>query len=101
MEKVETGTLWLVISIAGVLIMILLSIIGFFLSRLVTDVKKVIEETGKNKGRIELVEQQLINDVKRIEQMTQMELKIMSEKVGDLAESVKILVFGSSNLKGK
>lgn len=101
MEKVESGTLWLVVGIAGALITILLSIIGFFLVRLVSDLKKVIEDNGKNKGRIELVEQQLINDVKRIEQMTQMELKIMSEKVGDLAESVKILVFGSSNLKNK
>lgn len=94
MEAVSTGTLWLVIGISGTLITILLGIIGFFLSRLISDVKSVIEETGKNKGRIELVEQQQQNDVKRIEQMTQFELKVMSEKVGELASSVNALVFG-------
>lgn len=94
MGEVSTGTLWLVVGISGTLITILLGIIGFFLSRLISDVKSVIEETGKNKGRIELVEQQQQNDVKRIEQMTQFELKVMSEKVGELASSVNALVFG-------
>jgi HAMP domain-containing protein len=94
MEDVNTGTLWLVVGISGTLITILLGIIGFFLSRLISDVKSVIEETGKNKGRIELVEQQQQNDVKRIEQMTQFELKVMSEKVGELASSINRLVFG-------
>lgn len=93
-STISTGTLWLVVGIAGSLIMILLGIIGFFMSRLISDVKSVIEETGKNKGRIELVEQQHENDIKRIEQMTQFELKVMSEKVGELASSVKTLIFG-------
>lgn len=100
MEGVSNGTLWFVVGIAGSVIIILLAVIGFFLSRMISDVKQVIDETGKNKGRIELVEQQSLNDVKRIEQMVQIELKIMSEKVGDLADSVKILIFGQQN-KGK
>lgn len=80
---------------------VLLAIVGFFLKRIVDDLKHVIEETGKNKGRIELVEQQQANDTKRIEAMTQLELKVMTEKVnimadkvGDLAKNVQILVFG-------
>jgi uncharacterized protein YoxC len=100
MEGVSNGTLWFVVGISGSVIIILLAVIGFFLSRMISDVKQVIDETGKNKGRIELVEQQSLNDVKRIEQMVQIELKIMSEKVGDLADSVKILIFGQQN-KGK
>jgi hypothetical protein len=100
MEGVSSGTLWFVVGIAGSVIIILLAVIGFFLSRMISDVKQVIDETGKNKGRIELVEQQSLNDVKRIEQMVHIELKIMSEKVGDLADSVKILIFGQQN-KGK
>ena len=47
---------------------------------------------GKNKGRIELAEQQQINDTRRIEQMTQLELRVMSEKVGNLADNVNIFV---------
>lgn len=80
---------------------VLLAIVGFFLKRIVDDVKHLIEETGKNKGRIELVEQQQVNDIKRIEAMTHLELKVMTEKVnimadkiGDLANNVQILVFG-------
>jgi hypothetical protein len=98
MEQAEVGTLWMIISIAGFVITMLLGVIAFFISRIINDVKCVLEETGKNKGRIELVEQQQINDVKRIEQMTQMELKVMSEKVGNLADNVNMLVFGKSGM---
>lgn len=88
-----------VISIAGGIISLSFIIIGFFLSRLVGDLRNCIEETGKNKGKIELVEQQQRNDTRRIEEMTQLELKQMSSSVShlskdvsDLSKSVNILV---------
>lgn len=93
-STINSGTLWFIIGIAGFLIAILITILGFFIARIINDLKTSIEENGKNKGRIELVEQQLQNDVKRIEQMTQFELKFMSEKVGELASSVNKLIFG-------
>lgn len=83
--------LWFFIGTSGSVILICFSIIGFFLRRIVSDLKQVIEENGKNKGRIELVEQQQQNDIKRIEQMTQMELKLMSEKVREMSDNVKTL----------
>jgi uncharacterized protein YoxC len=88
----NNDTLIFIISIAGSIIGLSFLIIGFFLSRLVGDVRHCIEETGKNKGKIELVEQQQRNDTKRIEEMTQLELKQMSHSVNELSKNVNILV---------
>lgn len=82
----------LILGIAGSVIVILLTVLGFFLARVISDVRKNTEEIGKNKGRIELAEQQQINDTKRIEEMTQLELRNMSRSVTDLSNSVNILV---------
>jgi len=83
---------YLLLGIAGTVILILFTIIGYFLRIIHNDAKKAVEETGKNKGRIELVEQQLNNDVKRIEQTTQLELRNLATTVQDLSISVKKLV---------
>jgi uncharacterized protein YoxC len=88
----SNDTLIFIISIAGSVIGLSFLIIGFFLSRLVTDLRNCVEETGKNKGKIELVEQQQRNDTKRIEEMTQLELKQMSHSVNELSKNVNILV---------
>jgi hypothetical protein len=82
----------LILSIAGSVILILMTILGWFLARVITDVRKNTEEIGKNKGRIELVEQQQINDTKRIEAMTQLELRNMSHSVNELSKNVNVLV---------
>lgn len=82
----------LILSIAGAVILILISVLGWFLGRIITDVRKNTEEIGKNKGRIELVEQQQINDTKRIEAMTQLELRSMSHSVNELTKNVNVLV---------
>lgn len=82
----------LVLGIAGVIIMLLVSILGYFLKVVHTDVKSAVVEAGKNKGRIELVEQQLNSDVKRIEQTTQLELRSLAENVNRLSASVEQLV---------
>jgi len=82
----------LTLTVAGAIILLLLTVLGFFLARVITDVKSNTSEIGKNKGRIELVEQQQINDTKRIEEMTQLELRVMSEKVGNLADNVNVFV---------
>jgi len=93
LNKIMEGqTVTLILSIAGGTISLLLLIIGFFMSRLVSDVKSNTSEIGKNKGRIELVEQQQINDTKRIEELTQLELRVMSKSVTDLSNNVNTLV---------
>lgn len=81
-----------VLSIGGIIITLSFTIIGFFLNRLVNDIKSALEEGGRNKGRIELVEQQQINDVRRIEERTQIELKALTENVGELSKNVNVLV---------
>lgn len=88
----HTEILELALGIAGGLVFVLLTIIGFFVARVVTDVRKNTSEIGKNKGKIELVEQQQINDTKRIEEMTQLELKSLSQNVSVLSDNVNTLV---------
>lgn len=80
------------LGIAGSIIMVLFAIIGYFLRVIHADVKFAVQETGKNKGRIELVEQQLNSDVKRIEQTTQLELRNLAQTVAKLSISVDQLV---------
>ncbi len=81
-----------ILGLAGAFILLLFAIIGFFLKIVHSDIKKAVEEVGKNKGRIELVEQQLTSDVKRIEQNTQLELRNLADQVGKLTSNVQMLV---------
>jgi len=76
---------------AGTIISFLMGIIGFFIVRLLNDVKRVIQDTGKNKGRIELVARQQENDIKRIEERTQLELENLTKNVSLLTENVNAL----------
>lgn len=88
----STELLTILLSISGAIMLTLFSIIGYFLKIVHGDAKKAIEELGKNKGRVELVEQQLNSDVKRIEQTTQLELRNLASTVGKLSNSVEQLV---------
>ena len=84
--------IYFIASVIGGLVVVLFSIIGYFLKVLHSDIKYTVNEVGKNKGRIELVEQQLTSDVKRIEQTTQLELRNLAENVSQLSKSVEKLV---------
>ena len=71
---------------------LLMSIVGFFLHRVVNDLKKYIELTLENKSRIDLVEQQQKNDIKRIEERTQIELQQLTKNVNALSKNVHDLI---------
>ena len=88
---------------AGTIIALLIGIIGFFIARVLNDVKKVIEETGKNKGRIDLVARQQENDIKRIEERTQIELNNLTKNVCTLSENVNnlVVILADNGLKKK
>ena len=90
-----------IISISGTLLLLLLSAIGFFISRFILDVKRTSIEVGKNKGKIELVQQQQMNDIKRIEERTRLELHTLTTNVGVLSDNVNSLVIAlaKKNLK--
>ncbi len=80
---------YFVLGISGSMILLLIGVISYFLKMVHGDVKKALIETGKNKGNIELVQQQLNNDVKRIEQTTQLELRNLATTVNKLSVSVE------------
>lgn len=81
-----------IVTLGASILGILIAIIGFFISRLINDLKKVVIDTGKNKGRIDLVAKQQENDIKRIEERTTLELCNLSKNVKNLTENVNSLV---------
>ena len=91
-EAIDNSTLILVLSVAGGIIMISLAIIGFFLRSFIKtihdDVKSNTTEAGKNKGRIELVEQKQEQDKLHLEQMTQVQIQGLATEVKGLTANV-------------
>jgi phage-related minor tail protein len=78
---------------------VVFSIIGYFLKQVHSDLKKVREdlqkvvtENGKNRGRIELVEQENRLKLQRIEEVTQNEIKHLAEQVNELTTQVRRLI---------
>ena len=88
----DNNTLLFLLSLAGTIIVLLIAITGYFLRIVHADTKKAIEDCGKNKGNIELLQQQLNSDVKRIEQTTQLELQNLARTVHELSGAVNNLV---------
>lgn len=69
-----------------------IAIIGYFLRMIHMDVRKVVEDQGKLKGKIELVEQESRLKYQAIQEQTQLELKNLARSVGDLTETVRELI---------
>jgi hypothetical protein len=81
------------------LISLLLTVIGYFLRGLHSDLNKVmdeqkniIENQGRLKGKIELVDNESRFKYDAIEKMTQLEIKHMAEQISELTTSVKKLI---------
>ena len=81
----------------------LLGIIAYFLRDLHSQYKEhkksseiknlhFSEEIGKLKGKIEMVQQQAVNDITRIEQITQLKLDQISKDVAELTKIITQLV---------
>jgi hypothetical protein len=69
-----------------------ITIIGYFLKIVHSDVRKNTEEQGKLKGKIELVEQEARLKYQAIQEQTQLEIKNLAKNVGDLADTVRQLI---------
>jgi hypothetical protein len=86
---------WIVASLVG--------LIGYFLRdlhvqykehKVSSDTKNLhfSEEIGKLKGKIEMVQQQAVNDITRIEQITQLKLDQLTKDVAELTKIITQLV---------
>jgi hypothetical protein len=71
---------------------IIFAIIGYFLRLVHTDVRKVVEDQGKLKGKIELVEQEARLKYQAIQEQTQLEIKNLARSVSELSDAVKQLI---------
>lgn len=78
---------------------IIVAIIGYFLRMAHTDLKKVmdnlvkvLEEQGKLKGKIELVEQESRLKYQALAESTQLEIKNLAKNVSELSLAVKELI---------
>lgn len=71
---------------------IVFAIIGYFLRMVHMDVRKVVEDQGKLKGKIELVEQEARLKYQAIQEQTQLEIKNLAKNVSELSDAVKQLI---------
>lgn len=85
--------------VAFTVITVLISAIGYFLKSLHNDLrdvmdeqKNIIENQGKLKGKIELVDNEARFKYDAIEKMTQLEIKHLAEQISELTQSVKKLI---------
>jgi len=95
----ESWVIAIILSISGTII----AVIGFFLRNVYGNIskniesltfenQKRIEEQGRLKGKIELIEQEHRLKYQLIEETTQHEIKNMANKVGQLSDVVGDLV---------
>ena len=78
---------------------VIVAIIGYFLRAAHMDLKKVmdnqtkvLEEQGKLKGKIELVEQESRLKYQALMEQTQLEIKNLARNVSELSTAVKELI---------
>jgi hypothetical protein len=83
---IDSSTIWLFIIGTGT------AIIGYFLKIVHSDVRKNTEEIGKQKGKIELVEQEARLKYQAIQEQTQLEIKNLAKNVSELSSAVKQLI---------
>jgi hypothetical protein len=88
----DVNTIKFILWLSAILIGILITIVGFFLVRIVADVRHNTSNIGKNRGTIELVKQKQESDIERVDKTTQLELQNLTVQVGTLTTSVQQLV---------
>ena len=98
-QQLNTDIVMAFNEIAFTVITVLMSVIGYFLKGLHTDLKvvveeqkKIIETQGRLKGKIELVDNESRFKYEAIEKMTQLEIKHLAEQITELTQSVKKLI---------
>lgn len=98
-QQLNTDIVMAFNEIAFTVITVLMSVIGYFLKSLHTDLKTVVEEQkkiietqGRLKGKIELVDNESRFKYEAIEKMTQLEIKHLAEQISELTSSVKKLI---------
>jgi len=83
---IDSATIWMFIIATAT------TIIGYFLKIVHNDVRKNTEEIGKQKGKIELVEQEARLKYQAIQEQTQLEIKNLAKNVSELSSAVKELI---------
>lgn len=74
-----------------------LAVVGYFLRMVHADVRKAVEDMGKLKGKVELVEQEARLKYQAIQEQTQLEIKMLAKNVSDLSNAVKELMIKLHN----
>jgi len=82
----------ILLTIGSTIIIISFGIIGFFLKALYSDLRKAVEDNGRNKGRIELVESKANSEISKLTETTQLEIKNLTQNVHELSRNVNTLV---------
>ena len=68
---------------------VLLAIVGFILKQLWTDIRENKENSGKLKGRIELVDQKLNQGLENTQHVSNLKFKQLNEKLDTMCTDLK------------
>ena len=68
---------------------VLLAIVGFILKQLWSDIRENKENSGKLKGRIELVDQKLTHGLENSQHVSNLKFKQLNEKLDTMCNDIK------------
>lgn len=85
------STIEIFLSAATAILMVTLTIVGYFLKIVHNDVRTSTSEIGKLKGKIELIEQKYVSDINLLKEITQMEIKNTQTEIKNMAFNINKL----------
>lgn len=88
----EQSTVTIVLTIAGALILILITCLGFFISMFIGDVKANAKDISKLHGMLESSNQKYNGEIKLLAERTELQIQQVNKNVDTLYKTVQILV---------
>lgn len=88
----DFDTMSFIISMAGVIIFLCISVISWFLARAIKQIEINKDDIGKNKGRIDLVKQRQQTDVYNLEKNLNTRMDALERMLQELSKDVKELI---------
>ena len=79
----------LLISIIGFLIILLLSVIGYFLKALHSDVKENMKQTTTNRANIDLLKVASKGDIGQLTKTTEMQIAMVTDALKEVKKSIE------------
>ena len=79
----------LFLSISGVIIIILIGVVGFFLRILHTDLRTTVRDLNKLDAQVSLIKQDADSKIEKLTALTQLEMRQLTKNIEDLTSNVE------------